>query len=60
MGENKSVLELKRRRLKEEVNSENPDKNKIKRLKESIKRHKEIAISLRYKRIKNKRRQKRG
>ena len=38
MGENKRVIELKTRELVKELNRDNPDKNKIKRLKESIKR----------------------
>lgn len=54
MGENKKVIELKKRELVKESNRANPDKNKIKRLKESIKRHKEIAHSIRFKRIKSK------
>ena len=55
MGENKSVIELKKKALKEEVNSENPDKKVIKRLKKSIERHKEVARYIKYRRQKSKR-----
>ncbi len=64
MGENTSIIDLKKENLKEELNSEYPDKNKIKRLKESIKRlkesikrHKDIERYIRDRRIKTRRRQ---
>ncbi len=55
MAENKNIIEMKKRSLREELNSENPNKNVIKRLKESIKRHKDIARYIRDRRIKSKR-----
>lgn len=58
MGE-AEVINLKKRKLVEELNSKNPDKRKIKRLKESIRRHKEIARYIKYRRVKNRRRQSR-
>ena len=56
MGENRRVIELKKRELKEELNRGNSDRNKINRLKKSIQRHKSIANSLKWKRNKSKRR----
>ncbi len=55
MGENKSVIEIKKRKLVEELNSENPRKQVIKRLKKSIERHKEINRYIKYRRQKSKR-----
>ena len=55
MGENKNIIEMKKRSLKEELNSENPNPKKIKRLKESIERHKDIARHIRDRRQKSKR-----
>lgn len=55
MGENKNVIDIKKRKLREELDSENPDKNKIRRLKESIKRHKDVQRYIKYRRIKSKR-----
>lgn len=54
MGENKRVIDLKKSKLKEELSKENPNKFKIKRLKNSIKRHKIISKSIVKRRIKNK------
>ncbi len=56
MGE-AEVINLKKKVLKEELARESPDKNKIERLKESIGRHKRIAKHVKYRRIKNRRRQ---
>jgi len=51
MGENKSALEIKKEKLKEELEKESKmqNKQKIRRLKESIQRHKEIAIAIKRK-----------
>ena len=57
MAENTSVIDLKKRKLKEELDSENPDRNKIRRFKDSIKRHKDIARHIRNRRMRNRRRQ---
>jgi len=56
MAENISTIEIKKRKLKEELNSENPRPEVIRRLKESIKRHKEISIHLRNKRMRERKR----
>ena len=56
MGE-AEVINLKKKALKEELDSENPNKRKIKRLKESIERHKEIARYIQHRRIRSRRRQ---
>jgi len=56
MGE-AEIINLKKRKLKEELSKENPDKKVIKRLEESIERHKEIAKHSQYRRRKNRRRQ---
>lgn len=55
MGENKSVIDIKRRKLKEELDSENPNKVIIKRLKESIKRHKDISRYIKDRRVRSRR-----
>jgi len=55
MGENKNVIDIKKRKLKEELNSENPDKNKIRRLKESIQRHKGVQRYIKHRRVRNRR-----
>lgn len=39
MGESKLVIDIKKRRLKEELAKENPKKEVIKKLQEDIKRH---------------------
>ncbi len=49
------AIEIKKRKLKEELSSENPDKQIVRRLKESIKRHKGISKHVKYRRIKNRR-----
>lgn len=53
----KNILQIKKEELKIELNrpEEFQNKQKIKRLQESIKRHKEIANQIKYKRKKNKR-----
>lgn len=45
MAENRNVLEMKRKKLKEELAKDKGKRNqyKIKRLRESIKRHEKIA-----------------
>jgi len=40
MAETKKVIEIKKRKLKKELSKENPNKQIVKRLKESINRHK--------------------
>ena len=50
MGENQSAIENKIARLQEEQEKDRPDFNIIKRLKDSIKRHKQIEHSLHYQR----------
>ena len=55
MAENKSVIEIKTRKLVEELNSENPRKQVIKRLKESIERHKGIQRYIKLRRVRSKR-----
>ena len=55
MAENKSVIEIKTRKLVEELNSENPRKQVIKRLKESIERHKETQRYIKLRRVRSKR-----
>jgi len=47
MGENRRAIEIKKEKLKKELSLEKPNKCKIKRLRESIKRHKEIDKSIR-------------
>lgn len=49
------VIEIKKNKLKKELSKENPDKKIIRRLEDSIKRHKKIALHRRHRRIKNKR-----
>ena len=56
MAENTSVIDLKKRKLKEESESEEPDKRKIKRLEDSIRRHKEIAMYIRDRQVRNRER----
>ena len=46
MGENKTAIEIKKEKLKEAYKSGGIRKEKIKRLKESIKRHKQIDKSI--------------
>lgn len=48
MGENRATLEIKKKKLKEELSKPNgiQNKQKIKRLRDSINRHKEIAIKI--------------
>jgi hypothetical protein len=48
MAENETTLEIKKRELKEELRRPgwSQNKHKIERLQESIKRHKDIAISI--------------
>ena len=53
MSENKAVIDIKRERIKEELRKENPNKLIIRRLKESIRRHKKIGLSIHYNRLKN-------
>ncbi len=55
MAEKVNVIDIKKRKLVEELNSENPNKNKIRRLKKSIERHKEINRYIKYRRQKSKR-----
>jgi len=52
MGENKRVIDLKKEKLKKELQKEKPDRNVVKRLKESINRHKEIQRGIKNRRIK--------
>ncbi len=59
MAEKVNVIDIKKRKLVEELNSENPRKQVIKRLKESIERHKDISRYIRDRRIKTKRRDRR-
>ena len=59
MEKNVSVMDIKKRKLVEELNSEFPRKQVIKRLKESIERHKGISRYIRDRRIKTKRRDRR-
>lgn len=49
MSENRRSLEIKKQKLKEELSrpTNEQNKNKIGRLKDSIKRHKDIAKSIR-------------
>lgn len=56
MGENKNVIDLKKKSLKEELEKDSPDKKKIRRLKESIERHKRIQKHIKYNRRKNRKR----
>jgi len=56
MAENTSVIDLKKRKLKEESESEEPNKRKIKRLEESIKRHKDTARYIRDRRVRTRER----
>ena len=56
MAENTSVIDLKKRKLKEESESEEPNKRKIKRLEDSIRRYKEIAMYIRDRQVRNKKR----
>ena len=55
MAEKVNVIDIKKRKLVEELNSEFPRKQVIKRLKESIERHKGISRYIRDRRIKTKR-----
>ncbi len=48
MGENKRTVDLKKHKLKEELEKEEPNKNKINRLKDSITRHKKIDKQIKY------------
>lgn len=54
MGENKRAIEIKKEKLKIELQKDKSlqNKNKIKRLQESIKRHKKIGKSISKKRRK--------
>lgn len=52
----KSAIEIKKKKLKEELSKEHPNKRVVQRLEESIKRHKSIGKWKKQKRIKNKRR----
>jgi len=54
MGENRKVIEIKKRELRKELNKRNFNRNKINRLKKSIQRHKSIANSIKRQRRKSK------
>ena len=56
MAENISVIDLKKRKLKEESESEEPNKRKIRRLEDSIKRHKDTARYIRDRRVRTRER----
>jgi hypothetical protein len=47
MGENRTAIEMKKQKLKEELNSDNPNRCKIRRLEKSIARHKCIDKGIR-------------
>ncbi len=55
MAEKVNVIDIKKRKLVEELNSENPRKQVIKRLKESIERHKETQRYIKLRRVRSKR-----
>ncbi len=56
MAENIRAIEIKKRRLKEELNKDEPDKKIIRGIKESIRRHKQTSIKMRNNRNKVKKR----
>ncbi len=56
MGENIRAIEIKKRRLKAEMDKQNPNKKTIQGLRDSIKRHKKISRGMKYNRIKVKKR----
>jgi len=59
MGENVSAIEIKREKLRIELEKEKPNYLIVKRLEDSIRRHKQIAKCIRAQRIKNKKKNER-
>lgn len=56
MGENKQAIEIKKEHLKKELSKQKPNYLVIKRLKESINRHKKLDKRIKLNRWKNKKR----